>query len=169
MAEAVKANSYIERVILKSNSINNKYLTEIDEKTCKNVTEARTKKLPVYKREIHSIVVDEERMDELEWKAEQCKQQREVIAGELEKELGIFEEIRRVEQDKYSSVMELFDSALEEEKSVDRSMEKLKNFEVEIKSSAERSINSLNQKIATVRNKVSQLETTGIPCEFVKH
>eukprot|EP00831_Metopus_contortus_P064899 TRINITY_DN58033_c0_g1_i2.p1 TRINITY_DN58033_c0_g1~~TRINITY_DN58033_c0_g1_i2.p1 ORF type:complete len:271 (+),score=25.64 TRINITY_DN58033_c0_g1_i2:949-1761(+) len=91
LAEAIKYNSRIEKIILKFNSVSEKLVQTIDEKTAFNAVKSKRRKLPFYKREIKSIVVKQEMIDEAEWKTEQTRQRREGLEQELGTQYEKFE------------------------------------------------------------------------------
>ncbi len=161
LLEAVKANTVLEHVILRYNSINNHIVTEIDEKTADNLANVRRKKVPVYQQEIRAMVVDEDMIDEIEWRTEQCRQQRQVVEREVERQAGVFEELKQGEMSKYRVVKIVHDQVSEEGRRLDARMGELRDSIEGIKADSEKTISLIMKRMNTVRNRISQLEIDG--------
>lgn len=144
---------------MKFNSINNNIITAIDAKTNANITEAKRRKLPRYKQEIKSFVIDEEYINELDWKTEQFRQEKEVVESDIKQQYQIFEEVKRKENEHYMKIKSVFDTVSQEETGVDDRIEEFTKAENEIIAAAESSISLLKDKLSAVTRSMTQLES----------
>jgi len=167
--ETIKANTHLEKLILRFNSINNKYVTEIEQRADLNAANARKRKVPIYKQEINAIVVDEELADELEWKAEQIIQQQKVVENEFEQDLKAFEQFKKEQAEKYEIVKNVFDNVLEAEQGMNIKFNEINKTEEKVKKESDRRLSALGEKLSVLQNSISQIQLSGLFSSMISH
>ena len=122
------------------------------------MTELRKRKVPQYQQEISAIVVNEELVDELEWKTEQYRQQKELMESELNSEYSLFERIKQEENRKYYRLKAEYDKALERERAIDLQIREFDEASREIMKRSESCIIEASRKMQFVDDKISLAE-----------
>jgi len=155
--EVVTSARHVEKIFLKANNINYKIINEIDAKTNENITEMRKQKIPEYEQEIKNIVVNDDLLDEIEWKSEQIKQEKEQIESEISAEHKIFERIKSEETLKLNMLKKEYDKVLEKEKIIDLQIEEFDSASKEMLKHSESCILEANHKVKTLSSNIEQI------------
>lgn len=160
LVSSVKSNNTLEKFQLKFNTFDNKYLSEIEAKASANSANLKKIKVPQYKQEIRKIVVDKDLFDEIEWKTEQVRRERESVESEIREQYNRFEEIKKSECSKFNIIKAQYDKMLEDEIGMDKRIIEFDETSKKITKNAQSSINIINHKIMEVSSKISEMETS---------
>eukprot|EP01022_Parablepharisma_sp_SALTPOND_P033270 TRINITY_DN88393_c1_g1_i1.p1 TRINITY_DN88393_c1_g1~~TRINITY_DN88393_c1_g1_i1.p1 ORF type:complete len:426 (+),score=63.27 TRINITY_DN88393_c1_g1_i1:4049-5326(+) len=155
---AVKMNRVIERVVLSNNYSGDRLIQKINEKTCKNASERRRRKIPEYKHTIETIVVDNDLLNELEWECDQIQVEKAEVEKEIELQWKEFEEVKRVENSLYEDTKLRYEKLIEQAKEADEKWEEFEKFQRTITSQYESSIELLSKKLKLLKNNVNRTE-----------
>jgi hypothetical protein len=155
-------------MVLKFNPMSHRYMTEIDAKTTANIIRTRRRQVPRYHQQIRAITIDEDLIDELEWKTQQFRQQKDSLEGEIAAHAKEFEDIKLLESQKYAKIKAVYDKVAKEHEHVNTKLNEFNALASTIITDAESSVTSLQDKVSTVETKISSLATSSIHpfCNF---
>ncbi len=160
LLDAIKANGTIERVVLLQNSVDDKCIRGISERTQQNANDSRRRKIPVYRQQIETYMMDSRLFADVERKCEQISRETEQVRAEIESEAARFEEAKRCENALYLRAKQMHAQNIMEIASLNRKLVDFDRYAAGSKRESEAAVILMSKRLELVKGHIARAEAT---------
>ena len=157
LLNSIKENTSLEKLLLNCNNISMKFINEINSRILFNKAELKKQAMPRYKEEIKLIDVNENIMNDIEWKIEQIRHEKYLVENEIKNQHRNFEKIKIEEGRKYNSLLTVYNNTVNDERIIDKEIDNYDELYNEELKRTQSSISDATLKMKSLNYSISQI------------